>query len=90
MATRKMLNKIVYNFTPNRALNLICPSSKKSNFLITRASIKDIITFTNTNIKCYYNRHHHLIFLKIGEWALIYLYKGYLILSIIKITTKLI
>ena len=88
MATGKTPNKIAYDFTPNRALDLIRPSSEKPNFLIARASAKDAIAFANTNAKRYYDRRYYLMFLKVGEWALVRLYKGYLIPSTMKVTTK--
>ena len=88
-ATEKTPNEIAYGFTPNRALDLVRPSGEKPNFLIARASAKDAIAFANTNAKLHYDRRHHPMFLKVGEWALLRLHKGYSIPSTIKITTKL-
>ena len=88
-ATGKTPNEVAYGFTPNRALDLIRPSGEKPNFLIARASAKDAIAFANANSKRHYDRRHHPMFLKVGDWALLRLHKGYSIPSTMKITTKL-
>jgi hypothetical protein len=73
------LNEVCYNFTLNFAIDL---NNTTLEIDQPKAQIQaaDIIDYTNISMKYHYDCKHTPMFLKIGEYALIQLYKGYHIL----------
>lgn len=49
----------------------------------------DAISFALANQKAHYNRKHQPMFMKVGDWAMLRLHKGYSILTSAGITKKL-
>ncbi len=86
--TRKTPNEIAYDFSPRRPLDL-CLAVALPNTYIAHAEASDAIFFVLANQKKYYDRHHQPLFMKVGEWAMLKLYKSYLIPSSIGVTKKL-
>lgn len=84
----KTPNKVVLGFIPNQLLDLLS-GSIKLNHKMAQIETKDAILFTQINYKYHYDRSHQLINLKVNNFALLYLHKGYLILSTLAITKKL-
>ena len=84
----KTPNEVVYEFTPNTALDLL-NTVNSPEFLSTRTAAKDVIAFANINTKYHYNRHYQSIFLKIEDYVYLRLYKGYNILVNLGIIKKL-
>lgn len=91
VSTRKSANKVAYGFTLNRPLDLLAlPGSEIGiDYTLSRISAVDIISFAQISVKYYYNRQHQPIFLKVGEYTLLRLYKGYSILNTLGVTKKL-
>ncbi len=86
--TGKTPNEIAYDVSPRRPLEL-CLAVASPNTYVARAEASDAISFALTNQIEHYNRHHQSLFMKIGEWAMLKIYKGYLIPSSIGVTKKL-
>lgn len=86
--TGKTLNKVAYGFTPRRPLNLL-NALPLLQPLATRAEASEAIFFAISNQKATYNQKHQPLFIKVGDWALLWLYKGYLIPAIARVTKKL-
>ncbi len=84
----KTPNKIAYRFSPRRLLDLISFSSLLDTY-IARANIADAISFALANQKAHYDRKHQPFFMKVGNWAIPKLHKGYSILSLVGVTKKL-
>lgn len=76
----KILNKIAYSFFPQRLLDLLGPPEFPALFQAC-AYTANAISFVLTNQKTYYNRKHQTLFLNIGDWAMLRLYKSYFIPS---------
>ena len=72
MIISKILNKIVYRFTPNCILNLIkLLSLTVINLIINQIKVKNTLNFTAVIIKYYYNYFHQLLFLKVKDYILL-------------------
>lgn len=84
----KIPNKIIYGFLPRRPLDLISLSFLPKTY-ITQANAVDVISFTFANQKAYYDRKHQTFFMKVGNWAMLKLYKDYSILSLTGVIKKL-
>lgn len=84
----KTPNKIAYGFSPRRLLDLISLSSLLDTY-IAQADIADAISFAFANQKAHYDRKHQPLFMKVGDWAILKLHKGYSILSLVRVTKKL-
>ena len=84
----KTPNKVALGFTPNQLLDLLSGSIKLSHKM-AQIKTKDAILFTQINYKYHYNWFHQLMNLKVNNFALLCLYKGYLIPSTLTITKKL-
>ena len=56
---------------------------------VARIAAMDAISFALANHKEHYNRIHQLLFMKIGDWAMLKLHKVYSIPSSIEVTKKL-
>lgn len=57
--------------------------------VVSRLDIANTIAFVTANQKKHYNQRHQPLFMKVGEWAMLRLYKGYSILSTLGFTKKL-
>ena len=78
----------VYGFSLNRPLDLLSQMTK-ADPSTARASAKDAIDFSQMNAKFHYDRTHQPMFLKVNDWALLRLHKGYNIPANAGITSKL-
>ena len=78
--TGKTPNEVAYGFSPRRPLDLLSPPGLPAAFQ-ARADAADAISFALANQKAHYNRKHQPLFLKIGDWAMLRLHKGYSIPS---------
>ena len=88
LTTGKTPNKIAYGFSSRRPLDLL------SNLLLlnifqTRMDTADAISFALANQKAHYDRKHQTLFMKVEDWAMLKLYKGYSIPSSAGVTKKL-
>ena len=78
-------NEVAYGFQPNTALDLL---SKQAPVDIgvdragARIAAEDAISFAQMNFKFHYDRKHQPMFMKVGDYALIRLHKGYSIPAI--------
>ena len=86
--TSKTPNEITYGFSPHRPLDLLSDPLLPNTFQ-TRTDVTDTISFALANQKAYYDRKHQPLFMKVGDWAILKLHKGYSILSSAGITKKL-
>ena len=84
----KSPNEVAYGFTPNRPLDLLMPK-QVDNINMARIDIKDAISFAQMSDKFHYDRHHQPMFLKVDDYALLRLHKGYSIPSTAHVTHKL-
>lgn len=60
------------------------------NASVARTDAADAISFALLNQKEHYDRKHQLLFMKVGDWAMLRLHKGYSIPSSAGVTKKLI
>ena len=78
-------NEVAYGFQPSTALDLLTDNSPV-NLDISRKGARiaatDAISFAQMNFKHHYNRKHQPMFIKVGDYALLRLHKGYSIPSI--------
>ena len=86
--TGKTPNEIAYGFSPRRPLDL-CSAVASPDTYVARAEATDAVSFALANQKEHYDRRHQPLFMKVGEWAMLKLHKGYLIPSSIGVTKKL-
>lgn len=93
IATRKILHKLACGFMLNRPADLVhWPPTLSTDILIPlqlRKKAKDSVDFAHLAYKENYNRTHQPLFLKLNDLVLLHLYRGYKILAIEKIITKL-
>ena len=82
-------NKIAYGFTPNRSLDLLNKLSPEIDHIRARATAKDAIDFAQMSNKFHYDRKHQPMYLKVGDWVLLSLHKGYKIPSTLGVIKKL-
>ena len=85
----KTSNEIAYDFSLKKPLNLIL-AIDVPNACVARANAVDAISFALLNQKEYYNRKHQPLFMKVSDWAMLRLHKGYLIPFSAGVTKKLI
>ena len=76
--TGKTPNKVAYGFSPHRPLDLLS-NSLLPNTLQVRTDATDAISFALANQKAHYDRKHQPLFMKVGDWAMLKLHKGYFI-----------
>ncbi len=88
-STGKTPNKVAYGFSPRRLLDLLAVLPIP-NALATRTDAADAVYFTLLNLKVTYDRKHQPLFMKVGEWAMLRLHKGYSIPATAGVTKKLI
>jgi hypothetical protein len=74
--TGKTPNEIVYGFTPNFAPRL-ATDAQEIDIPLARIEVADALDLIALRDKAYYDRRHTPMFLKVGEWALLRLHKGY-------------
>lgn len=86
--TGKTPNEIANRFLPRRPLDLISFSSLPDTY-VAQADVADIISFALANQKAHYNRKHQPFFMKVGDWAMVKLHKGYSIPFSAGVTKKL-
>lgn len=86
---RKTTNEINYDFSPRRLFDLIL-AIIVLNTCVASINAANAISFALFNQKKHYNRKHQLLFIKVGVWAMLKLYKGYLIPLLTEIIKKLI
>lgn len=84
----KTPNKIAYKIFFRRLLDLYL-TIISPNINVARTGAADSIVFAFFNYKKYYDKKHQLLFIKVENWAMLKLYKGYLIFSSLKVTKKL-
>lgn len=84
-----MPNKVIYRFSPRQLLDLLAVAWEP-NQIEKRVEAADIIAFATTNQKEYYDRCYQPLFIKVDEWAILLLHKGYSIPLILYVTKKLI
>ena len=75
-------------FTPNRSLDLLADNNA-TNTAIARIDARDAISFAQMNFKHHYDRVHQPMNLKVGDFAVLRLHKGYSIPSTVGVTKKL-
>lgn len=85
--TGKTPNKIIYRFSSRRLLDL-CSTITLPNTYVACIRVTNTISFILANHKEYYNRSHHPLFMKIGDWAMLKLHKSYSILFFVGVTNK--
>ena len=87
-STGKTPNEMAYNFSPRRLLDLLA-ALPTPDALAARTDVAEAVSFALLNQKVTYNRKHQSLFMKVGEWAMLRLYKGYSIPATTGVTKKL-
>ena len=88
LTTGKTPNELAYDFSPRRPLDLLA-ALPNPDALSVRADSTEAISFALLNQKLVYNCCHQPLFMKVGEWALLRLHKGYSIPATAGVTKKL-
>ena len=88
LTTGKTPNELAYGFSLRRPLDLLA-ALPTPDALSARADATEAISFALLNQKLAYNRRHQRLFMKVGEWALLRLHKGYSIPATARVTKKL-
>lgn len=88
LTTSKTPNEIAYKFSPQQPLDLLAVPPIFETY-VARTNTADAISFVLANQKAHYNRNHQPIFMKVRDWAMLCLYKGYFNLSSMEVTKKL-
>ena len=86
--TGKTPNEVAYGFAPRRLLDLL-EALPFPDTLAARANAAEAISFALINQKLTYDRKHQPLFMKVGEWAMLRLHKGYSIPATVGVTKKL-
>jgi hypothetical protein len=79
-STGKTPNEVVYGFTPNFTPKLL-DDAPEIDLPAARIEVSDAIDLGNMNAKLAYDRKHKALFMKVGDYALLRLHKGYRIPS---------
>lgn len=79
---------MAYSFSPRRPLDLLSALPLPQP-LATRAEASNAISFAMSNQKTTYDRKHQPLFMKVREWAMLRLHKGYNITATAGVTKKL-
>lgn len=74
--TGKTPNEVAYGFSPRHPFDLLSALPLPQP-LATRAEASNAIFFAMSNQKTTYDRKHQPLFMKVGEWAMLHLYKRY-------------
>ena len=88
LTTSKTPNEIAYGFSPRRPLDLLSDLLLSNTFQAC-TDAADVISFALANQKAHYDQKHQPLFIKVGDWAMLKLYKGYSIPSFIVVTKML-
>ena len=88
LTTGKTLNEVAYVFSPRRPLDL-CLALTLPNTYVACAKASDVISFALANQKEHYDGRQQPLFMRVGDWAMLRLHKGYSISSSIGVTKKL-
>lgn len=83
--TSKTPNEIAYGFSTRRPLDLLFATHPPEP-QIARAEAADAIAFATSNQKEHYDRKHQPLFMKVGEWTMLRLHKGFSIPSSVGVT----
>jgi len=75
-AIGKILNEVVLGFLPKLSLDLL-NTYPEIDSINTRTEAKDVINFTNIGYKRHYDRNYTPIFIRVGDYVVLRLYKGY-------------
>lgn len=86
--TGKTPNEMAYGFSPRKPLDLLSLPGLPAAFQ-AGADAANAISFVLANQKAHYDRKHQPLFLKIGDWAMLRLHKGYSIPSSLGVIKKL-
>jgi hypothetical protein len=80
----KTLHETAYGFTPLQTSDLLKPSAddESSEAARTRDQVADSIAFAQMDSKYHYDKKHLPMFLKVDDYALLRLHRGYNIPSI--------
>lgn len=84
----KTPNEVVLGFTPNQSLDLLAGSIRLDH-KVAQVETKNAISFAQVNFKYHYDWLHQPMNLKVNNFTLLRLHKGYLIPSTLGITKKL-
>ena len=87
--TGKSPNKVVYSFKFYSIVDLVSPLKVLGLAIYTRIEVYNAVAFANIFIKTFYDRKYHSIYLRVGDYAYIKLYKGYEILITRMLSRKL-
>ena len=79
---------MAYGFSPRRPLNLLA-ALPTPDILAARVDAVEALSFALLNHKVTFNRQHQHLFMKIEEWAMLRLHKGYSIPTAAVVTKKL-
>lgn len=85
----KIFNKIIYSFSPRKLFDLLSNPLFPSIFQ-ARTDIVEAMFFVLVNQKAYYNQKYQLFFMKVKDWAILKLHKGYSIPFFAGVIKKLI
>ena len=86
--TSKTPNKIAYGFSLRRPLDLLSDPLLPNTFQV-RTNATDAISFGLANQKAHYDRKHQPLFMKVRDYTMLRLHKGYSISSSAGVTKKL-
>lgn len=82
-----MPNEIAYRFSPKKPLDLYATVTQPDTY-VAHAEAADVISFTLANHKQHYDRSYQPLFIKVRDWAMFKLHKGYSIPSSVSVTNK--
>ncbi len=86
--TGKTPNKVTYGFSSYRLLDLLA-AFPTPDTLAARADAAKAVSFAVLNQKVTYDRNDQPLFMKVEEWAMLWLHKGYSIPVTAGVTKKL-
>ncbi len=79
---------MAYGFSSRRPLDLLT-ALPTPNALAAYTDAAEAMSFALLNQKVTYDRKHQPLFMKVGEWAMLRLHKGYSIPATAGVTKKL-
>lgn len=82
-------NEAAYGFRPSQALDLTVQKRRLFTASAARVEVADAIAFANMAYKRHYDRKHQPQYLRVGDWALLRLHRGYEIPSTTLLGPKL-
>ena len=87
-STRKTPNEVAYDFSPRRPLDLLT-ALPTPDALAAHTDAAKAVSFALLNQKVTYDWKHQPRFIKVREWAMLQLHKGYSIPATVGVTKKL-